>query len=144
MNHEFDHNLFNTFRSYIDLNDFFPVKHKQYSDERGSFSEILRSESKGQYSFSITNPKYTRGNHFHTKKIERFSVIKGKALIQLRKVNSDEIFEFILEGQSTSFIDMPIWFTHNIKNIGDDDLITLFWVNEPYDIDNPDTYLEKV
>jgi UDP-2-acetamido-2,6-beta-L-arabino-hexul-4-ose reductase len=65
-------------------------------------------------------------------------------LIQLRKIDSDEIFQFNLDGNSPSFIDMPIWFTHNIKNIGKDDLITLFWINEPYDIDSPDTYLEKV
>ena len=141
---EFDLNLFNTFRSYIKLNKFYPSKLKQNKDDRGNFIEILRNLSMGQCSYSITKPGVTRGNHFHTRKIERFSVIRGQALIQLRKIDSDEIFQFNLDGNSPSFIDMPIWFTHNIKNIGKDDLITLFWINEPYDFDNPDTYIEKV
>ena len=140
---DFDHNLFNTFRSYIDLNTF-PIKHLQNIDKRGNFIEILRSNSKGQYSYSTTKPNITRGNHFHTKKIERFSVIKGDSLIQLRKIGTDEIIEFKLSGQNPSYIDMPVWYTHNISNIGDEELITLFWINEPYDINNPDTYTEKV
>lgn len=141
---DFKLNLFNTFRSYIDIKAFFPIRYKNNVDERGNFIEILRSNSKGQYSYSTTKPNVTRGNHFHTKKIERFSVIKGDSLIKLRKIGTDEIIEFKLSGQNPSFVDMPVWYTHSISNIGDEELITLFWINEPYDINNPDTYTEKV
>ena len=144
LENDFKLNLFNTFRSYIDIEASFPIIHKNNIDKRGNFIEILRSNSKGQYSYSTTKPNITRGNHFHTKKIERFSVIKGDSLIQLRKIGTAEIIEFKLSGQNPSYIDMPVWYTHNISNIGDEELITLFWINEPYDINNPDTYTEKV
>ena len=140
----FDLNLFNTFRSYIDLKDYYPKKHILHSDKRGFFSELSRSGSKGQSSFSTTKPQITRGNHFHTRKIERFSVIKGKARIQLRKYLTDEIISFELDGENPSFVDMPVWYTHNITNIGEDELLTFFWINEPYDENDPDTYMENV
>ena len=98
----------------------------------------------GQASYSTTNSGVTRGNHFHTRKIERFSVIKGKAKIQLRKYLTDEIISFELDGNSPSYVDMPIWYTHNITNIGDEELLTFFWINEPYDQNDPDTYPEIV
>lgn len=141
---DFDLNLFNTFRSYIEHDKFFPITHIKNIDERGAFVEIIRSYSKGQYSFSTTKPNITRGNHFHTRKIERFSVISGQAIVSLRKIGTDNIHEFKLNGETPSYIDIPIWYTHNIKNIGSDDLITLFWINEPYDQENPDTYIENV
>ena len=140
----FDLNLFNTFRSYLDLRSTYPKKHILHSDERGFFSELSRSGSKGQSSFSTTKPQITRGNHFHTRKIERFSVLKGKARIQLRKYMTDEILSFELDGNTPSFVDMPVWYTHNIKNIGDEELLTFFWINEPYDENDPDTYMENV
>ena len=108
------------------------------------FSELIRSFSEGQTSYSITKQDQIRGNHFHTRKIERFSVIKGKARIQLREVLSDKKLEFILDGETPSYIDMPLWYTHNIKNIGKEDLITIFWINEHYEEDTSDTYLENV
>jgi len=141
---DFDLNLFNVFRSHIKINSFFPVLYKENIDERGNFIEILRTNSKGQYSFSTTKPNITRGNHFHTKKIERFSVIKGESLIKLRKIGTNNTYEFKLNGNNPSFIDMPVWYTHNIKNIGEEELITLFWINEAYDKNNTDTYSEKV
>lgn len=144
LNTSFDLNLFNTFRSYIDLKTFYPKKHFLHSDERGYFAELLRTGSKGQSSFSITKLQKTRGNHFHTRKIERFSVIKGKARIQLRKYLSDEIISFELDGENPSFVDMPVWYTHNITNIGEGELLTFFWINEPYDENDPDTYMENV
>ena len=140
----FDLNLFNTFRSYIDLKTSFPKKHILHSDKRGFFSELSRSGSKGQSSFSTTKPQITRGNHFHTRKIERFSVIKGKARIQLRKYLTDEIISFELDGEKPSFVDMPVWYTHKITNIGEEELLTFFWINEPYDENDPDTYMENV
>jgi UDP-2-acetamido-2,6-beta-L-arabino-hexul-4-ose reductase len=143
-NNQFEINLFNTFRSYFNLYTHYPIKYKNNIDERGNFVEIVRLETGGQVSFSNTKKEVTRGNHFHTRKIERFSVIKGKALIQLRKIGTTEVFEYYLSGEEPAYVDMPIWHTHNIKNIGEEELYTMFWINEFYDANDPDTYFEKV
>ena len=143
-NNHFEKNLFNTFRSYFNLNSHFPIKYKNNIDERGNFFEIIRLEIGGQVSFSTTKKEITRGNHFHTRKIERFSVIKGRALIQLRKIGSKEVFDYYLSGDEPAYVDMPIWYTHNIKNIGEEELYTMFWINEFYDANDSDTYFEQV
>ena len=143
-NNQFEINLFNTFRSYINLKTHFPIKYKNNIDERGNFVEIIRLESGGQVSFSTTKNGITRGNHFHTRKIERFSVIKGEALIQIRKIGTTEVFNYYLTGEQPAYVDMPIWYTHNIKNIGEEELCTIFWINEFYDPNDPDTYFETV
>lgn len=139
----FELDLFNTFTSFIPR-DYFPRKFITNTDDRGTFVEIMRTGSSGQTSYSTTVPGVTRGNHYHTRKIERFAVISGKALIQIRKIDSNEVFEYILDGAEPAYVDMPIWHTHNIKNIGNTELITLFWINEPYDPENSDTYFIKV
>jgi UDP-2-acetamido-2,6-beta-L-arabino-hexul-4-ose reductase len=144
LNNQFEINLFNTFRSYFNLNKLYPIKYKNNIDERGNFVEIIKLENGGQVSFSSTKIGVTRGNHFHTRKIERFSVIKGKALIQLRKKGTSEIFNIYLTGNEPSYVDMPIWYIHNIKNIGDEELYTIFWINEFYNKNDPDTYFENV
>jgi UDP-2-acetamido-2,6-beta-L-arabino-hexul-4-ose reductase len=144
IDNNFKINLFNTFRSYIDLKSYFPFKYNLNKDDRGIFVEVLKLHSGGQFSYSITKPGITRGNHFHTRKIERFAVIHGEAIIRMRKINTNEILEFKLYGNNPSFVDMPIWYTHNITNIGAGDLITLFWINEFYNPDDPDTYYEEV
>lgn len=144
INNEFELNLFNTYRSYMDIKNHFPVKLTKHTDTRGSFVEIIRLGIGGQLSFSTTVPGVTRGNHFHTRKIERFAVIKGKALIQMRRIGTDEVIDFYLDGEEPAYVDMPIWYTHNIKNIGDEILYTNFWINESYDPENPDTYFENV
>jgi UDP-2-acetamido-2,6-beta-L-arabino-hexul-4-ose reductase len=141
---KFEINLFNTFRSYFNLNNHYPIKYKNNIDERGNFVEIIRLEMGGQVSFSTTQKEVTRGNHFHTRKIERFSVIKGKAQIQIRKIGTSEIFDYHLTGEEPAYVDMPIWYTHNIKNIGEEELYTIFWINEFYDANDPDTYFEQV
>lgn len=140
----FELNLFNTFRCYMDIKNHFPVKFTQHTDPRGTFVEVIRLGVGGQVSFSTTVPGITRGNHYHTRKIERFAVIKGKALIQLRKIGTDEVLDFNLDGDEPSYVDMPIWYTHNIKNIGDEVLYTNFWINEFFDVNDPDTYFENV
>jgi UDP-2-acetamido-2,6-beta-L-arabino-hexul-4-ose reductase len=144
LNSRFAVNLFNTFRSYIDHKNHFPIKYVKNSDPRGSFVEIIKLNVGGQVSFSTTAPGITRGNHYHTRKIERFSVIRGKALIQLRKLGTSEVLDFYLDGNEPSFVDIPIWYTHNIKNIGKEELYTIFWINEFYDSNDPDTYFENV
>lgn len=144
INNSFEHKLFNTYRCYMDIPNYFPRKFLQHKDDRGAFVEIARLGISGQTSFSTTVPDITRGNHFHTRKIERFAVIKGKALIQLRKIGTDQVHDFYLDGEEPAYVDMPIWYTHNIKNIGTETLYTIFWINEPYDEQDPDTYFEAV
>lgn len=137
-------NLWNTFLCYINHQSFFPFHLKLNTDDRGSFVETVKLSSGGQISFSTTVPGITRGNHFHTRKAERFAVIKGKARIEFRKIGTDKVYTFELDGKQPSFVDMPIWFTHNITNIGDEDLYTIFWINEHFNPNDPDTYFEKV
>jgi UDP-2-acetamido-2,6-beta-L-arabino-hexul-4-ose reductase len=140
----FEYKLLNTYRCYMDITAYFPRKFMQHTDERGAFIEIARHGIPGQTSFSTTVPGITRGNHFHTRKIERFAVIKGKALIQLRRIGTSEVHNFYLDGDEPAYVDMPIWYTHNIKNIGVETLYTNFWINEPFDPADPDTYFETV
>jgi UDP-2-acetamido-2,6-beta-L-arabino-hexul-4-ose reductase len=140
----FERNLFNTFVCYIDHETYFPFMLNRSTDERGSFVETVKLNSGGQVSFSSTKPGVTRGNHFHTGKAERFAVIKGKALIQLRRVGTEKVLNFKLDGNEPSYVDMPIWYTHNITNIDDEDLYTIFWISEFYDPAEPDTFYEKV
>jgi len=144
INTRFELNLFNTFRSYIDHSNLFPVLLKKHTDNRGSFVETVKTSVGGQFSFSTTHPGITRGEHFHTRKIERFAVIQGKAIIELRKIGTTEVLHFELDGEIPTFVDMPVWYTHNITNVGSDDLLTLFWINEFFDPADPDTFFEKV
>jgi UDP-2-acetamido-2,6-beta-L-arabino-hexul-4-ose reductase len=144
LDNTFDRNLFNTFVCYLDHKAFFPFHLKLNTDNRGSFVETVKLNSGGQVSFSTTVPGITRGNHFHIRKAERFAVIKGKARIELRRIGTDEVLSFELDGSKPSFVDMPIWYTHNITNIGDEELYTIFWISEHFDADDPDTFFEKV
>ncbi len=141
----FDVQLFNTFFSFIDHERFFPFPLEPHSDPRGTFVETMKLDHiGGQVSFSTTVPGITRGNHYHTRKIERFAVIKGKARIELRRIGTDKVLSFELDGARPSFVDMPVWYSHNITNTGNEDLYTLFWINEFYDPADGDTFFEKV
>jgi UDP-2-acetamido-2,6-beta-L-arabino-hexul-4-ose reductase len=144
LNNKFELNLFNTFRSYVDIKQLNPVKLVQRNDDRGTFTETVKFGIGGQVSFSTTKPGITRGNHYHTRKIERFAVIKGEAVIQLRRIGTSEVLNFKLSGNEPSYVDMPIWYTHNITNTGSDELYTIFWINEFFDPSDPDTFFEKV
>jgi len=116
----------------------------QHADSRGVFVETIKLGVGGQVSFSTTVPGITRGNHFHTRKIERFTVIKGSARIQLRKVGTTEILNLDVNGSEPAYVDMPVWYTHNITNTGNDELYTQFWINEWYNPEDGDTFFEKV
>lgn len=136
--------LFNTYRSYIRY-DHYPVPFILNTDDRGSFVEIARTNSQGQFSYSTTVPGVTRGNHYHTRKVERFAVIKGKAKISIRRIDKDQIIDYFVDGdEQPSFVDIPIWHTHKIINTGHSELLTLFWINEPYNAADPDTYFLDV
>lgn len=143
LSNSFELALFNTYRTYIP-HDHYPVNLVKHSDERGAFVEVTRAGSKGQFSYSTTVPGIVRGNHFHTRKAERFAVISGKAKISLRKIDSDEVIDYFIDGTTPGHVDMPIWHTHNITNIGEEVLVTLFWINEPYDPEDPDTFFIDV
>ncbi len=141
----FEIQLFNTFRGYLELRAFYPFMLKKNTDARGTFVETIKLDRiGGQVSFSTTAPGVTRGNHYHTRKMERFAVIRGKAKIELRKIGSKEKFVFELDGEYPAFVDMPVWYTHNITNVGTEELYTVFWINEFYDPADPDTFFEEV
>jgi UDP-2-acetamido-2,6-beta-L-arabino-hexul-4-ose reductase len=141
---QFDLNLFNTYFSYHDHEQMFPFHLLSKTDNRGSFVEAIRLNSGGQVSFSTTEPGITRGNHYHTRKAERFAVINGKAKIELRRIGTKNKLSFYLNGETPSFVDMPIWYTHSITNIGDSELLTIFWINEHFNDSDADTFFELV
>ena len=141
----FERNLFNTLRSYfLTATDFFPKTFELKSDPRGVLWEILKHHSGGQFFASITKPGITRGNHYHTRKFERFAVIQGKAEIALRRLLTAQVIRFKVNGKQPVFVDMPTFYAHSIKNIGKEDLITLFWSDEIFNPTDTDTYQEKV
>jgi UDP-2-acetamido-2,6-beta-L-arabino-hexul-4-ose reductase len=140
---DFDRDLFNTFRSYL-YPVRYPVALTLHEDPRGHLFEAVKTHNGGQTFMSTTRSGITRGNHFHTRKIERFLVVSGQAEIRLRRVFDSEVQVFTVSGDKPSYVDMPTLHTHNITNVGSSDLITLFWTHEFYDPANPDTMMEPV
>ncbi|MEK6749961.1 MAG: NAD-dependent epimerase/dehydratase family protein [Pseudomonadota bacterium] len=138
-----DLRLFNTYRSYL-FPAKYPVSLQVHTDVRGGLYEAVKSENGGQMFFSTTKPGIARGNHYHTRKIERFLVTNGEATIRLRKLFSQEIFSFAVTGTAPCYIDMPTFYTHNITNTGNDILTTAFWAHEIFDRQDPDTFSEQV
>ena len=122
----FEVDLFNTFRSYIDFIDL-PQQLYLNNDNRGFLFEIVKEMTGGQVFFSLTKPGIIRGQHFHMRKIERFCVVSGNAIIRLRKIGGTKIHEYKVTGDNPVAIDIPVYYTHNIKNIGKSNLLTLFW-----------------
>jgi UDP-2-acetamido-2,6-beta-L-arabino-hexul-4-ose reductase len=138
---EFHRNLFNVYRGFISS----LFQFESHSDNRGCLVELVKGKgSQTQIFYSTTKPGITRGEHFHFNKLERFCVLKGKAKISMRKIGEEKVNSYIITGDDNKVIDMPILHTHDITNIGKEDLICTFWVNEIYDKDAPDTYYEKV
>ena len=114
-------------------------------DERGSFTELLKTSNNGQFSVNISKPGITKGEHWHHTKWEFFIVVSGHALIQERKIGTDEVIEFEVSGEKIEAVHMLPGYTHNIINLSDsEDLVTIMWANEQFDRDHPDTYREKV
>ena len=130
--------LFNTYRSYL-YPQFFPRTLDLHQDSRGELFEACKSLNAGQTFLSTTRPDITRGNHFHLSKVERFLVVRGEAIIRIRKMFDDEILEFQVSGSKPQYIDIPTLHTHNITNTGNVDLLTLFWAHEIFDPKSPDT-----
>ncbi|MCF7916348.1 MAG: NAD-dependent epimerase/dehydratase family protein [Candidatus Omnitrophica bacterium] len=143
LSNDFNLQLFNTYRSYI-FPKYYPVKIPIYSDQRGDLFETVKAYSKGKCFVSTTQPGFTRGNHYHLLKFERFLILEGRALISLRRLFTDKVIKFELDGQEPAYVDIPTFYTHNIKNIGKNKLITLFWSNKIKKDLNIDTFYENV
>jgi UDP-2-acetamido-2,6-beta-L-arabino-hexul-4-ose reductase len=112
-------------------------------DQRGSFTEFLKTPDRGQVSINISKPGITKGNHWHHTKNEKFLVISGQCVIRFRRIDSDEVVEYFVSGEKMEVIDIPTGYAHNITNIGNCDLITIMWANEVYNPQSSDThYLE--
>lgn len=141
---DFERNLFNTYRSFL-TGENLPRMLELKTDPRGSFVELIRSEGgEGQSSFSTTKPGITRGQHYHRHKIERFVVMSGTGEIAMRRMFSDEVVRYSVNGEQPVAIDMPTMWSHNITNVGSGELYTAFWVNEIFDPASPDTFPEEV
>lgn len=139
----FTKKLYSTYLSYLPTNGFsYPLK--MNTDNRGSFTEFLKSPDRGQVSINISKPGITKGNHWHHTKNEKFLVVSGEGVIRFRKIDSDEVIEYFVSGEKLEVVDIPVGYTHNIENLGTTDMVTVMWVNEVFDSSKPDTYFEKV
>ena len=136
--------LYSTFLSYLPASKVaFPLKTN--ADARGTFTELVKTLGNGQFSVNISNPGVTKGQHWHNTKWEFFIVVSGRALIQERRVGSDEVLNFEVSGSEIQAVHMLPGYTHNIINLSDTEpLVTLMWANELFDPDRPDTYFEPV
>lgn len=140
---EFTKNLYSTYLSYLPADKFsYPLK--MNVDSRGSFTEFLKSTDRGQVSINVSKPGITKGNHWHHTKNEKFLVVSGEGIIQLRKIDNEEIIEYKVSGHKLEVVDIPVGYTHNIINTGETDMVTVMWVNEIFNPEKPDTYFLEV
>lgn len=140
----FETNLFNTYRA-ASFPAMWPITPPVFDDQRGVLFETVRSHGgPGQAFASTTQPGQTRGDHYHLHKVERFFVVRGRAEIRLRRLLRDEVVTFILDGDRPSFVDMPTLWVHSIRNVGDTELVTMFWADQLLDREKPDQFAERV
>ncbi len=140
---EFVKKLYATYISYVPVNELI-YNAKQNVDERGSFTELVRTLDSGQFSVSISKKGITRGNHYHHTKMERFIVIKGKAKISLEHIETNEHYDFVVDDKDVKIVTIPVGYTHNITNIGEDEMVLVMWCNELFDSEKPDTYYKEL
>ena len=140
---DFTKKLYSTYISYLPMEKTYFSATKNV-DERGSFTELVRTHECGQFSVSFSKPGIVRGNHYHHTKLERFIVIKGKAKIGFRSVVDGSYYEFTVDDSDIKVVTIPVGYTHNIENIGDDEMILAIWCNELFDKEKPDTYFKPV
>ena len=140
---DFIKKLYSTYISYLNVKDTVTLAKKNV-DERGAFIELMRTNEAGQFSVSFSKPGIVRGNHYHHTKLERFIVIKGKAKISFSSVINDDKYSFIVDDSEIKIVTIPVGYTHNIENIGDDEMILAIWCNELFDPEKPDTYYKVV
>lgn len=140
----FEKKLYSTYLSYLPAEKFI-YDLKMNRDERGSFTEMIRTASAGQFSVNISRPGITKGQHWHDTKNEKFLVVSGQGLIRLRKEGEEEVTEFRVSGERLQVVEMIPGYTHSIVNISDsEDLVTLMWCNEPFNPNKPDTFFDPV
>lgn len=143
MSDAFTKKLYSTYLSYLPV-DKFGYELKMNVDNRGSFTEFIRTPERGQVSVNISKPGITKGNHWHHTKNEKFLVVSGNGVIRFRKIDSDEIIQYFVSGDKLEVIDIPIGYTHNIENLGETDMVTIMWANESFNPERPDTYFLEV
>ncbi len=143
MSDSFTKKLYSTYLSYLP-EDQFSYELKMNIDQRGSFTEFIKTPDRGQVSVNISKPGITKGNHWHHTKNEKFLVVSGSGVIRFRKIDSDEIVEYFVSGDKMEVVDIPTGYTHNIENLGDSDMVTIMWANESFDPEKPDTYYLEV
>ena len=135
--------LYATYLSYLPKEDFsYPLN--THSDYRGSFTEIIRTSDRGQFSVNISKPHITKGNHWHHTKNEKFCVVSGSGVIRLRRIDCEEVLEYFVSGDKIEVVDIPTGYTHNIENLGDTDMVTFMWASEAFDPKYPDTFFLEV
>ncbi len=143
MSDTFTRYLWSTYLSFLP-EDGFAVPAEMRTDERGWLFELVRAPGFGQIFVSTTKPGITRGDHYHDTKVEKFCVVKGRGVIRFRKLGGEEILEYPVSDDEIRIVDIPPGYTHHIENTGDGEMITLFWANEIFRPEAPDTYWEKV
>ncbi len=143
MEDELTKKLYSTYLSFLP-EDEFSYDLKMNCDNRGSFTEFIRTPERGQVSVNVAKPGITKGNHWHHTKNEKFLVVSGTGLIRFRNIDSDEIIEYKVSGEKFQVIDIPTGYTHSIVNIGDNDMVTVMWANEAFNPEKPDTYFLEV
>lgn len=140
----FDRDLFNTYRSFL-FPDQFPIHPTLHADDRGVLTETSRAHGGTSQTYvSTTRPGQTRGEHYHLHKVERFFVVRGEAEIKLRRLLHDDVVTYRLSGERPGFVDMPTMWVHNIRNVGDTELVTAFWSDQLLDPEDPDQFREPV
>jgi UDP-2-acetamido-2,6-beta-L-arabino-hexul-4-ose reductase len=139
----FTKKLYSTYLSYLP-EDLFSYSLKMNVDERGSFTEFLKSPDRGQVSINISKPGITKGQHWHHTKNEKFLVVSGKGVIRFRKIDEEKVYEYFVSGDKLEVVDIPVGYTHNIENLGNTDMVTVMWVNEVFDPERPDTFFLPV
>ena len=139
----FTKKLYSTYLSYLP-EDKFSYLLKMNVDNRGSFTEFLKTAERGQVSINISKPGITKGNHWHHTKNEKFLVVSGSGVIRFRKIDSEQVIEYFVSGEKLEVVDIPVGFTHNIENLGETEMVTVMWVNEIFDKERPDTFFMEV
>jgi UDP-2-acetamido-2,6-beta-L-arabino-hexul-4-ose reductase len=113
-------------------------------DHRGSFTEFIRTNDRGQVSVNISKPGIVKGNHWHHTRNEKFLVVSGTGVIRFRRIGTSEVIEYYVSGEKLEVVDIPTGYTHNIENLGTTDMVTIMWASEAFDQGNPDTFFEVV
>lgn len=135
--------LYSTYLSFLQEDDF-AYELKMNKDERGSFTEFLKTDVCGQVSINISKKGIAKGNHWHHTKNEKFLVVSGTGVVKFRKIDTEKVIEYPVNGKNLVVVDIPVGYTHSIENLGEEDLVTVMWANESFDPENPDTYYLEV